>query len=206
MPRDKRSGYAEAVKIACVRDATFFAEIERHAGLLVAFDAAAMQRLIHRCAELNLDHLATSGDPFETGPTRPLDFGHWAAHKLEQLSRFRITHGEAVAIGMALDVIYSRASGLLAADSAARILNLLERLGFRLFTDELLNADDANRLTVLSGLEDYREHLGGELSITLLRDIGVPVAAHEINPSVMTAAVHELRDRAAGNGVGRSAD
>ena len=111
-PRDKRSGYVEAVKVACIRDANFFDELERDAGQLAAFEPAAMKQLIRRCAELHLDHIATSGDPFEAGSARPLDFGHWAAHKLEQLSDFHICHGEAVAIGIALDVIYSRDSRL----------------------------------------------------------------------------------------------
>ena len=106
-PRDKRAGYVEAVKVACIRDRAFFEEIAHEAGKLAAFEPAAMKRLIHRCAELHLDHIATSGDPFESGSARPLDFGHWSAHKLEQLSDFH-QHGEAVAIGIALDVIYAR--------------------------------------------------------------------------------------------------
>src|SRR5208282_5227289 len=120
-PRDKRAGYVEAVKVACIRDRAFFEEIERTADQLAAFEPAAMKRLIHRCGELHLDHIATSGDPFETGSARPLDFGHWAAHKLEQLSGFQICHGEAVAVGLALDVIYSRSIGLLETASAERI-------------------------------------------------------------------------------------
>ncbi len=205
-PRDKRSGYAEAVKIACIRDAAFFAEIEQAAGPLVAFEPAAMRRLIHRCAELNLDHLAAGGDPFEIGAVHALDFGHWAAHKLEQLSNFRITHGEAVAVGIALDVIYARDTGLLAAATAGRILTLLERLGFHLFADELLNADEANHLVVLAGIEEYREHLGGELSVTLIRDLGCTVTVHEILQPVVVAAIHELRERAAGNKTARWAE
>jgi len=162
----------------------------------VAFEPDAMKRLIHRSAELNLDHLTTGGDPFETGSARALDFGHWAAHKLEELSRFHITHGEAVAIGMALDVIYARDSGLLAAAAAGRILTLLERLGFSLFADELLNADDTNHPALLAGLEEYREHQGGELAITLLAEIGRGVEVHEINSRGLAAAVAELRTRA----------
>ena len=195
-PRDKRSGYVEAVKVACIRDAKFFDEIERAAGQLAAFEPGAMKQLIRRCAELHLDHIATGGDPFEAGSARPLDFGHWSAHKLEQISHFRISHGEAVAIGIALDVIYSREIGLLPAASTARILNLLEKLGFQLFADELLNADNANLPTLLSGLEEFREHLGGELSITLLAAIGRSVEVHEMNPRLIAVAVAELRARA----------
>ena len=130
-PRDKRAGYVEAVKVACIRDAKFFDEIERDAEKLAAFEPAAMKRLIQRCAELHLDHIATSGDPFELGSARPLDFGHWSAHKLEQLSNFQIRHGEAVAIGIALDVIYSRQIGLLDAKSAERVLLLARTTRFR---------------------------------------------------------------------------
>jgi 3-dehydroquinate synthase len=195
-PHDKRSGYVEAVKVACIRDANFFDEIERDEEKLAAFEPGAMKQLIRRCAELHLDHIANGGDPFEAGSARPLDFGHWSAHKLEQISHFRISHGEAVAIGIALDVIYSREIGLLPAASAARILNLLEKLGFKLFADELLNADNANLPTLLAGLEEFREHLGGELSITLLEEIGRGVEVHEMNPRLVAVAVAELRARA----------
>ena len=195
-PRDKRSGYVEAVKVACIRDANFFDELERDAAKLAVFEPGAMKRLIRRCAELHLDHIVTGGDPFETGSARPLDFGHWSAHKLEQLSRFHISHGEAVAIGIALDAIYSRESGLLDPESAGRILNLLEQLGFNIFAEELLNTDHANQPVILSGLEEFREHLGGELSVTLLSKIGCGIEIHEMDPRHIATAVAELRARA----------
>jgi 3-dehydroquinate synthase len=191
--RDKRGGYIEAVKVACIRDAAFFDELERDAPKLAAFEPEAMKRLIHRCAELHLDHIATAGDPFEMGSARPLDFGHWAAHKLEQLSRFSISHGEAVAIGIALDVVYSRNLGMLDAASCQRILKLLAQLGFRLYADELLNANDAGRLAVLAGLEEFAEHLGGELTITLLEKIGRGVEVHQMDEAKIVAAIHELK-------------
>src|SRR5499427_7271842 len=127
--RDKRAGFAEAVKVALIRDFEFFKALESDAADLSAFEPAAMQRLIHRCAELHLEHIATSGDPFEFGSARPLDFGHWSAHKLEQLSEYKLRHGEAVAIGIALDTIYSQKIGLLDEPAAERVLRLLETLG-----------------------------------------------------------------------------
>jgi 3-dehydroquinate synthase len=192
-PRDKRAGYVEAVKVACIRDKKFFDEIERDAEKLISFEPTAVKRLIRRCAELHLEHIVTGGDPFETGSARPLDFGHWAAHKLEQLSNFKIPHGEAVAIGIALDVIYSRNAGLLDEKSCERILKLLEQLGFNLFADELLKADANKRLQILAGLDEFREHLGGELTITLLKEIGNGVEVHEMNPGKIVEAIHELR-------------
>src|SRR5262249_24563322 len=66
-PRDKRAGYVEAVKVSLIRDRTTFEWLEENATPLARFDPAAMQLLIHRCAELHLAHISTSGDPFEFG-------------------------------------------------------------------------------------------------------------------------------------------
>jgi 3-dehydroquinate synthase len=194
-PRDKRAGYVEAVKVACIRDKNFFDKIERDAEELILFEPAAMKYLVRRCAELHLEHICTSGDPFETGSARPLDFGHWAAHKLEQLSNFQIPHGEAVAIGIALDVVYSRNIGLLDKKSCERILKLLEQLGFNLFADEFLNVGLDGNLQILAGLNEFREHLGGELTITLLKEIGRGVEIHEMNSQKIIEAIHELHRR-----------
>jgi 3-dehydroquinate synthase len=195
-PRDKRNGFVEALKVACIRDAEFFNQIENDADALRLFEPAAVQRLIHRCAELHLNHIATGGDPFEMGSARPLDFGHWAAHKLEQISEYRIRHGEAVAVGIALDCIYARDMGHLSAADCDRILRLLERLGFSLWASDLLHADEDDKLVVLEGLEEFREHLGGELTITLLHAIGQGFEVHEMNVPKVLSAIHELQARA----------
>ncbi len=192
LPRSgKAAGYIEAVKVGLIRDADFFLEIESIADQLNQFEPAAMQRLIRRSAELHLKHISRSGDPFERGSARPLDFGHWAAHKLEQLTSFRLSHGEAVAIGMALDIIYSRDAGHLSASDTTRILALIHRLGFALFAPELLDTD-----ALLVGLDEFREHLGGELTITLLKGIGRGFEVHEISRDGVVRAIEELRERA----------
>ncbi len=193
--RDKRSGYSEAVKVACIKDAEFFRWMERNAAALSAFDPDVMARLIYRSAELHVNHIGDGGDPFEMGSARPLDFGHWAAHKLEQLSEYRLRHGEAVAIGIAIDTIYSKLAGDLSAAEAERILRLLEHLGFELFANELLHLDSQERPMVLRGLEEFRIHLGGELTVTLLRGIGQGFEVHEIDDGLVAAAIHELECR-----------
>ena len=193
--RDKRGGYIEAVKVALIKDAAFFEKMENSAERLRRFDSAAMEELIQRCAELHLDHIATSGDPFEMGSARPLDFGHWAAHKLEQLSEFNLRHGEAVAIGIALDVIYSRRMGFLPAADEQRILDLIESLGFDLFTPELKHRDSGGTRLVIKGLEEFREHLGGELCITLLRGIGRGFEVHQMDAEAIESAIVELEKR-----------
>jgi 3-dehydroquinate synthase len=197
-PREKRAGYVEAVKVALIRDRPFFEVLEDQAELLVQFDAPAMQRLIRRCAELHVDHIASGGDPFETGSARPLDFGHWSAHKLEQLTEYALSHGEAVAIGIALDTVYSKRAGLLPEKVAERVLALLNRLGFCLTADALAARDEKGGWMLLAGVEEFREHLGGVLTITLLRDIGMATEVHEMDPRIVRESIGELMARSGG--------
>jgi 3-dehydroquinate synthase len=193
--REKRGGMAEAVKVALIRDGDFFAWIENRAKQLAAFEPNSLDRLIERCAELHMHQIARGGDPFESGSSRPLDFGHWSAHKLEMLTEHRLRHGEAVAIGIALDARYSVLAGLLRTGQEERICRLLVALGFHLWADTLTRRDPDGRLSILNGLREFQEHLGGDLTITLLSDIGVGVDVHEINPDLVEQAVGWLGER-----------
>src|SRR4029453_19371246 len=83
---DWRGGTTEAVKAALIRDPQFFEFLEQHASALFDRDLQVITKDIRHSAMLNLPHIATGGDPFEQGSSRPLDFGHWAAHKLEQVT------------------------------------------------------------------------------------------------------------------------
>jgi 3-dehydroquinate synthase len=194
--RDKIAGMAEAVKVALIRDAGFFAWIERHMDDLATFERSAMATMIRRCAELHMRQIGHGGDPFETGSSRPLDYGHWSAHKLESLTRHHVRHGEAVAIGMALDARYSVLAGLLPAGEEERICALLEYLGFSLWHPALARTGANGEWVILEGLKDFQEHLGGELTVTLLTGLGTGVEVHEIDVERMREAMHWLKQRA----------
>lgn len=186
--RDLRGGVAEAVKVALIRDKQFFEYLYEMRFKLADFLPEAMEEMIFRCAEIHLQHIATSGDPFEYGSSRPLDFGHWSAHKLEELSGGDLRHGEAVAIGIALDSLYSEKSGLLCAEDLNRILELLHTLGFNLVHPAL------SLLDVKKGLADFQEHLGGELSIPLLTGIGVKTEVNHIDIQLMQSCITVLME------------
>jgi 3-dehydroquinate synthase len=191
--RDWRAGISEAIKVAIVRDPAFFEALEADAPRLMARDPAAMERLVRRSAALHLAHIAGGGDPFELGSSRPLDFGHWSAHKLEQMTGYRLRHGEAVAIGMALDSAYAHEQGFLPRAALQRILDLLVAVGFDLLPDELAHAPEPTTgASVLDGLEEFREHLGGTLTIMLLRGLGQPFDVHEIDRDAMMRSIGVL--------------
>lgn len=190
-PRDRIAGFAEAVKVAAIRDLIFFEWLCGHARALAAFDLDPVEKLIRRCAELHLAHIANGGDPFETGNARPLDFGHWAAHKLELLTNHDLRHGEAVAIGMVLDARYSVELGLLHEREFGAFVGLLEDLG--LPTTHPLLFDPR----LLKGLAEFREHLGGELTITVLEELGRGVDHRDVRTELMERALVWMRARRA---------
>jgi len=192
-PRDKIAGIAEAVKVALIRDRVFFEWLEAKADALRACEAAAMRHMIRRCAELHMRQIAQGGDPFETGSARPLDYGHWSAHKLEALTSHELRHGEAVAIGLALDARYSVQVGMLSPGGEDRVHALLKRLGFHLWHPALESRSADGHWLLLRGLEEFREHLGGELTITLLRDIGVGEEVHQMDTGEILHALVWLR-------------
>lgn len=189
--RDYRSGISEAIKVALIKDAEFFYWIEAHAGKLAARDAESMNYLIRHCAKLHLEHIA-GDDPFETGSARPLDFGHWSAHKLEQLSNFEVLHGEAVSMGIALDSTYSFLKGLLTEADLERILNVLLQLSFDI-SNPLIRIADAQS-PILRGLAEFQEHLGGMLSITLLDSLGTGREVHEMDQELLIKASSYVAD------------
>jgi 3-dehydroquinate synthase len=197
-PRDKIAGIAEAVKVSLIRDGKFFDWLEANAEALRNVEPAAMAHMIRRCAELHMRQIAHGGDPFETGSARPLDYGHWSAHKLEGLTAHELRHGEAVAIGLALDTRYSVQVGMLAAGGEERVYRLLKRLGFYLWHPAMETRDDQGHLTLLRGIEEFREHLGGELTITLLRDIGRGEEVHAMDNGEILHAMTWLRRKETG--------
>ena len=195
--REWRAGIAEAVKVALIKDVSFFEQIEAGAERLAERDMNAMKSLIRKCAEMHVRHICTSGDAFEMGSSRPLDFGHWSAHKLEQVTNYRLRHGEAVAIGLALDVTYSHLKGWLSFEETERVLRVLEAVGFELFAPELgahfNNLDHPD--SVFRGLREFREHLGGQLTIQMLRGLGNGFNVHEVDEPVMMDAICRLKER-----------
>ncbi|MBE9639671.1 3-dehydroquinate synthase [Salipiger mangrovisoli] len=199
----RRSGISEAVKVSLIRDPDFFSWLEANATRLKHFEPEAEEYMIRRSAELHMRQIALGGDPFERGSARPLDFGHWSAHKLEGLTHYEVSHGDAVAMGIALDARYSVLAGLLAPGLEERVLAVLRALGLPIWHDALAGRDADGRLEILVGLEEFREHLGGELTVTLLAGLGVGVEVNEMRPDLVAEALAWLAARAGADGRGR---
>jgi 3-dehydroquinate synthase len=191
----RRGGLIEAVKVALVRDREFFEWIVENVDALAALEPSALETCVEKSALLHARHIATGGDPFETGSSRPLDFGHWAAHKLEAMTHYQLFHAPAVAVGLALDVLYSARSGLLKFTIADQVLRVLGTLKMAIYHPALDWVDETGRRRVLDGLDEFREHLGGELTVLLLKDTGLGVDVHQFDETLLGECINELRTR-----------
>lgn len=190
--RDFRCGFSEAVKVALLKDAEFFDWLHENAEGIVRRGPECWTA-IERSAIWHLRHITAGGDPFEMLEARPLDFGHWSAHKLEAISEFSLRHGEAVAIGVAFDSVYSSLVHGFAAGDVERVLETLERLGL-LTEHPVLGRTEA----VFDGLEEFRQHLGGRLTVTMLAGVGRPIDLHEIDRLAMREAIDTVVRRISG--------
>ena len=191
-PITHRAGLIEAVKVALVKDREFFEWIEARLAGLAALDAPLLEACVERSAMLHARHIAEGGDAFESGSSRPLDFGHWAAHKLESMTGGELSHAPAVAIGLALDVLYSVEVGLVPSALAERVLAVISGLGLATFHPVLDQRDACGRRVVLDGLEEFREHLGGRLTVMMLGGIGRGVDVHELDAEVLGRCIDRL--------------
>lgn len=185
--RDFIGGFSEAVKVFLLKDIHSFNQICDTAGAIAERDMEAALPVIQRSAELHLQHITEGGDPFEMLEARPLDYGHWSAHKLESLTNFEVRHGEAVAMGVAIDTVYSSLCFGLPESDAERVLSCLHDLGFRLDHPMLREVTP-----LFEGLEEFRQHLGGRLTITMLNGVGMPFEVHEVNYARMREAIERV--------------
>jgi len=177
-----------------VRDVSFFNWMEDNAQLLSQLRPAVLEEAVERSAILHAEHIAQGGDPFESGSSRPLDYGHWAAHKLEQLTHFELSHADAVAVGVALDTVYSWRLGWLTEEKAVKVIELLKSLNMPIWHEGLEMKDSLNQRRVFAGIEEFREHLGGILTVMMLEDLGKGKDVHELDTDQLEWAMDWLRN------------
>ncbi len=187
--RDFVCGFSESVKVSLLKDRGIFEQICRDAKSIQQRNPQAVLPILKESARMHLDHITQGGDPFEALEARPLDYGHWSAHKMEVLSQFSLRHGEAVGIGVAVDTVYSSLECGLPKADAMKVLHCLKDLGLPL-SHPVMDQPE----TLFAGLEEFRQHLGGRLTLTMLSDIGHPLEVHRVNREKMLTAMETVAE------------
>ncbi len=188
-------GIAEAFKVAIIKDLDFFHYLEKNAKAIRDCHWPVIETVVERAAILHLHHIGKGGDPMERGEARPLDFGHWSAHKLESMSGYEISHGSGVAIGIAIDTVIAYRLNLVTDTERDRIIKAMKTAGLPIFTPLLEKRDQDGSLEVMEGLEEFREHIGGSLCITLPHGIGNRTDIRSLGRDLVEASIDFLKTR-----------
>lgn len=186
--REIASGIAEIIKVALLKNKILFELIEHNFNLLFSkeINDDIFHKMIYLSITAHTDQIKT--DPFEMINARPLDFGHQWGHRLEILSEARLNHGEAISIGMSIDCCISYRRGYISKETLYRILSLFKNIKLPIF-DDIVDTED-----VFSGLEHFRRHLGGELTITLLKGIGNKFNVNDITQKEFNESLILLKE------------
>ncbi len=190
--RDIFAGVAEALKVALIKDKTLYGFIKDNAEAIKNIDWTVLEHLATESSRLHLAHIS-SGDPFEKGSSRPLDFGHWSAHKLEAMTNNEVRHGEAVAIGMGVDIYCAALMDLIPMTMAKDILTTMQSCGLNLWHDALGRVDRNGKLEILDGLKEFQEHLGGRLTLAMPTGVGAFKDIHTLPEPIIEKALKLLQ-------------
>lgn len=188
--KDWLSGLPEALKVSLIKTKRFFFYISKKTQDILNRKISATNEIDYLCAKLHIEHIGLYGDPFEMHSSRPLDFGHWSAHKLETATKNKITHGHAVAIGIAIDCTYSFITNLLTEKEWKEILFVLLNLNFNIYNKKLTTKKG---YMLTQGLTEFKEHLGGILTITLLRTIGKGISVNKMDTTTIKKTILLLK-------------
>jgi 3-dehydroquinate synthase len=177
-----RGGLAEAVKHGLIADAEYFTWIEVNVPSLLSRDPVTVTHLVERSVEIKAQVVGT--DEREEGQRAILNAGHTVAHALEQISEYRLPHGDAVALGLLAECVLSEQLGIAPAGVSDRLKLLLNRLG--LPTRHSLPFD---REALLAAMFRDKKNREGKLRFALAAGIGRMHAADSWTTAIETAAV-----------------
>jgi 3-dehydroquinate synthase len=167
------NGLAEAVKSATILDEPLFRFLEEHVTLLRARNLTTLAELISRCCAIK--KTVVESDEREEGYRRILNFGHTIGHAIEQVSKYKIPHGKAVAIGMACEARMSRSLKLAGHESIERLLKLMKQYELPTEFPKGIKSRD-----IIEATMSDKKARDGKVHYTLLKEIGQAVVGHAL--------------------------
>lgn len=163
--REYLSGFSEVIKHALIYDTDYFCFIESNIDAIKERDQSILKKIIRRSCEIKME--IVSADAKETGQRVILNFGHTIGHALEKLSDYRLSHGEAVAIGMVAESFLSMKLKRLSSENLNRIMVCLRALGINYYVPIQFSKDD-----LLSAMARDKKNRQQENHFVILENIG----------------------------------
>ncbi|MFZ5807123.1 MAG: 3-dehydroquinate synthase family protein [Verrucomicrobiota bacterium] len=187
--REIRSGLAECVKHALCQDTNFLEWILKNNRALLKGSPSACAHLMDQTIRLKLAVL--DKDSYETNEGMILVYGHTAGNAIESASRYRLTHGEAVSIGMVVAAKISRALGIAENDLVQKHLQILQALGLPTTMPQYIP-----RRKIFEFLQYDKKYTSHISSFILLSDIGQVymkdgIVPQNVDPCLVSEIIQE---------------
>ncbi len=170
------AGMAEVIKYGVIKDAEFFACLEKERDRIARLAPDALSHIIQRSCEIKAE--VVSLDEREAGLRAILNFGHTIGHAIETLTGYtRYLHGEAVAIGMCMEAKIAQKRGLISREGVQRLEALVKAYGLPASMPSGLPAD-----ALFAAMQVDKKASGGQIKVVLPEKIGsvrVEAVSHE---------------------------
>jgi 3-dehydroquinate synthase len=163
--KEIREGLAEVIKYGVIKDDDLFLFLERNMESVFSYDKGALTRIIKRGCEIKGE--VVEKDERESNLRKILNFGHTIGHAVENLSGYKITHGEAISIGMAAEGKIAVGMGLWKEEELGRLTRLLTRAGLPTSMPEYMNIQD-----IIDAMKLDKKSRGGKIEMVLPETIG----------------------------------
>jgi len=174
--RELLAGLAEVIKYGVIWDAGMFDYLSDNLDLILALDDVSLERMVRRSCEIKAEVVAR--DERESGLRSILNYGHTIGHAVEAVTEYkRYLHGEAIAIGMALEAELAAEIGIMSAADAAHVKNLIGAYGL---PTEI--PDEIDRGAMVEAMALDKKALAGKLRFTLPEKIGSTRLLVEVTP------------------------
>lgn len=187
------SGMAEAFKMALAADAEFFAILCRKALKIRQNDRSTVEKVIHKTATLHLDQARKSYARMAHGDGNPADFGDWTARWLETLSGYKLPHGHALSVGIALKAWYGCHTGTLAEGEFTRLIEALLTCGLPIWNRFLETRTKDGTLALTEGLTRYQNGSSGHRPILIPVGVGTLKAVDHLDVTVFEQGIDLLK-------------
>ncbi|MBI5036182.1 3-dehydroquinate synthase [Candidatus Micrarchaeota archaeon] len=156
-----RNGLAEAIKYGLILDAGFFGYLEKNVGKALAKDEKVLEKIV--ADSVRAKAKVVEKDEFESGERMKLNYGHTIGHGIEAVTG--MLHGEAIAIGMAAEILVAKKKGLVSESEVERQNKLLEKTGLPLKAKASLKE-------VMAKIKSDKKRSQGKARMVLLEGIG----------------------------------
>lgn len=184
--KEFNNGLAEMIKYGIIDDEKMFRTLEDNMEAVKSKDSKLMAGLVENCCQIKKSVVEI--DEKEHGLRRILNYGHTIGHSLEAVSRYSITHGEGVALGMIAAARISEKMGYLKNNEDERIEALIRQAGLPVRIPKSLSSEK-----IISQLKMDKKKKGDVIHFVLLKKIGMPFINGYIEQSLIASVLEEMK-------------